>query len=62
MFRGDYMKRLPSGWIFFSSLTIFLLTAAITLPEWLKILPAIPDSRQLGDWVETILIQLHLIP
>lgn len=61
IFRGDFMKRIPSGWIFISSLMLFLLTVAITLPEWPELLPPMPEPQQLGDWLETILIQLQLI-
>lgn len=61
MFRGDFMKRMHSGWIFFSALMLFLLTAAITLPEWLTLLPPMPDQQQVRDWVETILIQFRVI-
>ena len=55
------MKRMRTGWIFFSALMLFLLTAEITLPEWLALLPPMPDQQQVRDWVETILIQFRVI-
>ncbi|MDD6024024.1 MAG: hypothetical protein PUC06_07300 [Oscillospiraceae bacterium] len=55
------MKRMRTGWIFFSALMLFLLTAEITQPEWLALLPPMPDQQQVRDWVETILIQFRVI-
>lgn len=60
------MKRILTSWLFFTSLMLFLIVAALTLPQWLEHLLGSTQSQvtQAADYLkeEAQAVWAELIP